>query len=290
MTLPKTSGSEWAAAQASPQVPVNGSMRRLDALANRAIIVDRDLTAAPGTCADGANYLVSGTPGGGDAWVGQGGKLATAVGTNAVNGWAFQTVAVEGYQLYVQDENLETQHNGSTWVDIVATGGKFTIPINASAMTSRTTNGAAAGSSESTTNKIMVVTFDFDQSTDEFVQFMLPMPKSWNESTVTARFYWTAAATGNVVWGIQAVAISDDDPVDAAFGTAVTVTDGVTAANDLMITAETGAVTIGGTPAEGDLVVFQVYRDADNGSDTVAADAKLLSLKLFITTNAADDS
>lgn len=171
-----------------------------------------------------------------------------------------------------------------------AGGGEFMIPIMAAAMTPRTTNGAASGSSETTTNKIMLATLDFDQSTDEFAQFMMPMPKSWNEGTLSAIFIWTASATGNVVWGIQAVAISNDDPVDAAFGTAVTVTDSVTASGDLMESAETGAMTVGGSPAELDLVVFQVYRDADNGSDTLAADAKLIGLRLFITTNAADDS
>jgi hypothetical protein len=80
------------------------------------------------------------------------------------------------------------------------------------------------------------------------------------------------------------------DALDAAFGTAQTVTDGVTAANDLMISAATSAMTIAGSPAEGDTVVFQVYRDADNGSDTLAADAKLLSVVLSLTTNAVDDS
>jgi hypothetical protein len=86
------------------------------------------------------------------------------------------------------------------------------------------------------------------------------------------------------------VAISDDDVLDAAFGTAVTVTDTVTATTDLMISAETSAVTIAGTPAENDMVVFQFYRDASNGSDTVAADAKLLWVRLYITTNAATDA
>lgn len=167
--------------------------------------------------------------------------------------------------------------------------GTWSTPIMAGSMTARTTNGAASGSSETTTNKVMYGTLDFDQSTDEFAQFMFPMPPSWDEGTVTAQFLWTATTTGNVVWGIQGVAISDDDVVDAAFGTAQTVTDGVTAANDLMISSYTSAMTIGGTPAENDLVVFQVYRDADNGSDTLAADAKLIAVRLKFSTNAADD-
>lgn len=168
--------------------------------------------------------------------------------------------------------------------------GKVSYPVAAAAMIARTTNGAASGTAESTTNKVMTATLDFDQSTDEFAQFTIAMPKNWDEGTVTAQFYWTAGSTGNVVWGLQGVALSDDDAIDAAFGTAQTVTDGVTAAGDLMISAETGAITIAGTPAAGDLVVFQVYRDADNGSDTLAADAKLIQVKLFITLNAADEA
>lgn len=169
--------------------------------------------------------------------------------------------------------------------------GKHTIPVMAGAMTTRSSAGAATGSTETSTNKVMVVTLDFDQSTDEFAQFAVTMPKSWNEGTVTAVFYWTStAASGDVAWGIQGVAISNDDVVDAAFGTAVTVIDSVTAANDLMVTAETSAMTLGGSPVENDLAVFQVYRDADNASDTLAADAKLIGLKLLITYNAADDA
>jgi hypothetical protein len=169
--------------------------------------------------------------------------------------------------------------------------GKTGIPVPAGAMTPRTTNGAAAATVESTTNKIMTALLDFDASADEFAQFIVPrMPKAWNESTVTARFIWTATNTGNVVWGIQAVAISDDDPLDAAFGAAVTVTDAVTAAGDVMHSAETTAITIGGSPAEGDMVVVQVYRDADNGSDTCAVDARLIGIELYIVTNAANDA
>lgn len=168
--------------------------------------------------------------------------------------------------------------------------GVHTVPIMAAAMLSRTTSGAAAGSSESTTNKVMLSTLDFDAAADEFAQFSIPMPKSWDEGTVTAQFIWTAGATGDVIWGIQGVALSNDDAVDTAFGTAVTVTDSVTAAGDVMVSGTTSAMTIAGTPAAEDLVVFQVYRDADAGGDTLAADAKLIGVRLYITINAETDA
>lgn len=173
---------------------------------------------------------------------------------------------------------------------VVDVKGKQTIWVPASAMIARTSNGAATGTAESSTNKVMQATLDFDAAADEFAQFQIAMPKGWNESTVTAQFVWLAGNTGNVVWGIQGVCISDDDALDAAFGTAQTVTDGVTATSDVMISAETAAITLAGTPAAGDLAVFQVYRDADNGSDTLAVDAKLLGVRLFYTIDAPTDA
>jgi hypothetical protein len=160
-------------------------------------------------------------------------------------------------------------------------------------MTARTSNGAASGTVETTTNKVMIRTLDFDAAAAEYAQFQIQMPKGWNESTVTALFVWSHAATATnfgVVWGVQGVALSDDDAIDVAFGTAQTVTDTGGTTNDLYRSNETAAVTTAGTPAENDVVVFQVYRDATNGSDTLAIDARLHGVALFYTTNANTDN
>lgn len=181
--------------------------------------------------------------------------------------------------------------------DAVATGvvtqGVHTIWVPAGAMTSRTTSGAASGSSETSTNKVMLSTLDFDPASDEFAQFFIRMPKSWDEGTVTAIFVWSHASTTTnfgVVWGLQAVAISDGDAGDAAFGTAQTVTDTGGTTDDIYQTSATSAITIGGTPAEGDWVAFQAYRDADNGSDTMAIDARLHGVLINYTLNAGNDA
>lgn len=166
--------------------------------------------------------------------------------------------------------------------------GVHTLPINASAMISRTTNGAGDSVVETTTNKVMIRTKDFDQTTQEYVQFYVPMPKSWDEGTLTVQFLWTAASgSGTVTWGIQGLARSDDDALDTAFGTAQTVTDTLITANDVHITSFTSAITCGGTPAESDMVIFQLYRDV---ADTLTADAKLLSIRLNLTINANNDA
>ncbi len=170
--------------------------------------------------------------------------------------------------------------------------GRQTIWIPAGAMTARTTNGAATGSVETTTNKVMLPTLDFDTSTQEFAQFSVQMPKSWNAGTVTARFLWKHAATTTnfgVCWGLQGLALSDDDAADAAFGTAAEVTDTGGTTNDLYRTSETSAITIAGSPAVGDNIIFQVYRKPADAGDTLAIDAGLLGVELFYTANAATD-
>lgn len=169
--------------------------------------------------------------------------------------------------------------------------GANTIFVPAIAMVTRLTNGAASGTLETTTNKVMIRTLDYDPATDEYAQFSVRMPKGWDEGTVTAFFLWSnASGTGSVVWGIQGLARSDDDVLDTAFGTAQTVTDAVTAAGDLMQSAQTSAITIGGTPAENDMVIFQVYRNASSGSDTLASDARLHGVAIIYSTNAPNDA
>jgi hypothetical protein len=158
-------------------------------------------------------------------------------------------------------------------------------------MIARTTNGAASGTTELATNDVMLRTFDFDTTTSEAVQFMIAMPKSWNESTVTFQPIWTAASgSGGVVFEMAAVAFSDDDAMDAAMGTGQTSTDTLIAANDQHTGPESSAITIAGTPAENDLVCFQISRKVADASDTLAVDARLIGVRLFITTNSNVDS
>lgn len=113
MTTPIYGAVEWSAAQASPWVPHNAALRLYEA-AIRGSVLDRDLTAPPGSCDDGASYLVAATATG--LWAGHDGKLAVAVGTDAASGWLFATIATEGQFLYVEDEAVRIQYVGAAWV------------------------------------------------------------------------------------------------------------------------------------------------------------------------------
>ncbi len=296
-------------AQAQKEVTVNQALVRIDAFLNTGA-KSRTTNAPPGSPASGDLYIVGAAPTG--VWTGQAGKLAYYD-----QNWQFITPA-EGITLWVNDEDLSYTYNGASWAATAGrtiTGGggitvangngvsgnptlgisaKRTHPVPAAQMRPSATGGCAALALVATSaNRPDLSTLDFDAATIEYAQFWLPMPKGWNEGTVTAQFLWShAAAVTNfgVVWGMQAVAVSDGELIDAAYGTAQTVTDTGGVTNNLYISPETAAITIAGSPADGDMVCFRVYREATNGSDNLAVDAKLHAVKLYYTINTLDDA
>jgi len=156
------------------------------------------------------------------------------------------------------------------------------IYIDAGAMLTGTTNGAESGSSEFTTNDWDLDYFAFDGATEEFVNFKFAMPENWDRGTIKVKFYWApgdsaCSAADTVEWQIAGQAISDDDAIDVALGDAgEVISDTVLAGKDadLHVSGPTPAVTIGGTPALGDLVLFKVSRNV-SGTDDMTEDAWL---------------
>jgi len=175
----------------------------------------------------------------------------------------------------------------------VKIAGLETIFIPASAMYGSETNGADAQQVETTATRPDLKVLDFDAGTAEYAQFAIAMPKSWNLGTVTWQAFWSPGNTntGNAIFGVQGVSVADDATADVVFGTATEVTDaGGGAVEDVMVTSVSGATTIGGTPADDKYTFFQIYRDAADGSDTFTGDARLLGIKLFYTTDSANDA
>ena len=170
--------------------------------------------------------------------------------------------------------------------------GKETIWIPAVAMYPNTTNGCAALAQTELSNGPEIKTLDFDKDSDEFAQFAIAFPKSWNEGTVTFQAFFTAASTntGTTAFVLNAVALADNGDLNTVFGTAVGPTAKAMSgtSNDLAVTAESGAVTIAGSPSVDEYVFFQIMRDVS--ADSLTADAKLLGIKLFFTTDAANDA
>jgi len=170
--------------------------------------------------------------------------------------------------------------------------GKESIWVPAASMYANTTNGAEGPNQVELGNGPELKTFDFDKNSDEFAQFAIAFPKSWNEGTITFQAFFTADSTdtGTVSWALAGVALADNDSLNTAFGTAVAPTAKAHSgtANDLDVTAESGAVTIAGSPSVDEYVFFEIFRDVS--ADDLNADAKLLGVKLFFTTDAANDA
>ena len=164
------------------------------------------------------------------------------------------------------------------------TGVYRTLYIDAGAMVPRTTNGAAAATEEYATNDIMSDHLLFDGAAEEGAQFRLMLPDEWDLGTVKAKFFWDAAsgasASDGVTWGIAAQALSNDDAIDNAFGSSVDTDDTVIAVGDLHVSAASSAITISGTPALGDMILFEVTRVVGDANDDMTEDAKLLGVAI----------
>jgi len=98
------------AAQAQKHVTHNEAIRALDAIVQLAVL-DRDLTAPPGSPADGDRYIpASGATG---AWAGKDGQIAAWQD----NAWMFYAPQ-EGWLAWVADEDKLLAWDGSAWGEI----------------------------------------------------------------------------------------------------------------------------------------------------------------------------
>jgi hypothetical protein len=165
--------------------------------------------------------------------------------------------------------------------------GKQSIWIPAAAMYPSSTNGCSALKQvEIAANQPELKVLDFADGADSYAQFSIAMPSYWNESTVTFRSFWTVTGTntGTVQFALEGLAKTSDDAIG---GTAFSAPGEHTAlahsgtSNDIMVSAESEAITIQGSPAANDLVYFRVTRDVSG--DTQTGDVRLIGIKLFYT-------
>lgn len=181
-------------------------------------------------------------------------------------------------------------YDGSSWLSITQKYGKLKVP--ASFMIPCTTNGCAAlENSEKGTNDLDRDYLAFGGgATEERCQFSLTTEdlEGWDFGTIKAKLLWssdTGSTTGDTVeWGVKAGAFSDGDPLDAALGTAQVISDTLLADNggDGQLSGATPAITVGGTPAAEDEVLFEIYRNTD-GTDDMAEDAWLMAVIIEFT-------
>ena len=166
-----------------------------------------------------------------------------------------------------------------------------TIYIPAISMAPRQTNGPSVGTYEYATNDVNSDYLAFDTTTEEYADLEMTMPEEWDRSTIKVKFYWSSAtgstANDTVEWQIAGQAKSDSDALDVAYGDAGEVISDVLLADnggDLQITSATPAVTVGGSPALGDLIHFTISRNVA-GTDDMAEDAWLFGVLIQYATS-----
>ncbi len=128
---------------------------------------------------------------------------------------------------------------------------------------------------------------DFDKDTDETVYFTGVLRRNYAGGGINVKLHWSATGitTGNVVWNVDFERIgagSQDTDADGFTGSPGTATEAVPG-TDGHVKVTTIARTDGAqidSIAVGELFRISVVRDANNASDTAAADAELHAVEL----------
>lgn len=265
-------------AQAQKEVTVNEALVRLDALLNTGII-DRDLNAPPGSPTYGDVYIVGSAPTG--AWAGKAGQIAYFDQL-----WRFIPPRA-GLCLWVNDEQALCRHNGTLWEVVLPTQRTRCLRLQPDLLRPASSAGASAMTRLSMgAGLVDIHTLDFDAAIVESAHAYVQMPRQWDRQTVYAQIVWSHAATTTnfgVVWSLSSVAMGDGDALNAAYGTAVTVTDTGGATNTLYISDFTAPITVAGAPQVGDAVFLKLTRLATDAADTLAIDARLHEVRLYYT-------
>ena len=132
----------------------------------------------------------------------------------------------------------------------------------------------------------------FADAADQSLVFSRVMPKAYDGGTISFEYYWSvlSASTNAVVMGLSASA-TGDNVAPVAYGTVGKVTDANNATLVLNVSAESGAITIAGTPANRKLVHFKLTRfPQSDAADNLGSDISVFGVRIFYTTNALNDN
>jgi len=118
---------------------------------------------------------------------------------------------------------------------------------------------------------------DFDKTTDEKCDWHFTIPANWGSENITARIKYIANVTsGDVMWVMSYKGISETENIDQTLTDEVFPADTVDGtANRLCIASKAFSLT--GITA-GEWVILKLTRNADDGGDTLDADARLLEI------------
>ena len=170
------------------------------------------------------------------------------------------------------------------------------IYYTAGSMVPTTTAGATYEELEQSATSgvsIMSSAMKFATDADDHAQFSVLTPKGWDGGTVTAQVVWdtiTATTSNTVVFYLQGVSFANGDDTVTTFGTAQKMQDSASGAFKVHFTPESPAITIAGSPAAEEFVIFQLYRDVSDAADDLGYDARVKGVRIkYNITQLGDD-
>ncbi len=143
-----------------------------------------------------------------------------------------------------------------------------------------TTNPAVAGCRSGTNTTKGVLDFsDQATNTDKIAFTHLRLPDDWT-GAVDVRVVWETASASvqSVVWNVATACAAELGTDDPAFNGANAGTSTSVGANTVGRQTFTGITMTGCDP--GELLYLKISRDADNGADTLTADARLIGIEV----------
>lgn len=128
--------------------------------------------------------------------------------------------------------------------------------------------------------------WNFDASTDEYLDFYCQLDPSYAGRGLTVRLAWAAASatSGNCIWRAAIRAFVDDtDDIDVShtydynsITVAAASASGEIVYDDVTFTSGSDMDSL----AAGEFFILRVTRDADNASDTMTGDAQLVAVSI----------
>ncbi len=229
------------------------------------------------------------------SWIVNGGTAQSALTAGQINTFAELDAIVEDKAL-VNTTDVQTL-TGKTY-DAEADGNSITLPsyvdipvtvctngtTGAATVSLPTANAPAAACVSTATNANLNGTLAFDAATDESFQHSLRLPHGWTGNVDLEVWWQTAATTGSVVWATQTACMAPGEDEDGAFNAADAFSADAADPQALNWNVATD-LNIAMTGCDQDeYVILKFFRDANNGADTLAADALVREIRLTLRT------
>ena len=214
-------------------------------------------------------------------------KLASPINGNVtINGSISADSYVGGNVTNWNSTYSTVQANSASWTPPAAAATETTIYVDAAAMVPDGTNPPEA--SVNTDGNSAIDSYLFAGATaSESVYFKWSPPPQWDLGTISIETFWSPAcaagpAPGDYVrWDAAAGACSSTDDWDTTFGTSVSAETAITSISSMQVTTISN-ITVGNSPANGDIIFFKLTRDiTPDSSPSMGEDAQLWGARIL---------